>query len=44
MGSDGRYALTGALICGDLRDDGGTFHCAGGGSGIVWSLVFHAEL
>ena len=21
MGSDGYYALTGALVCGDLRDD-----------------------
>ena len=44
MGSNGRYALTGALVCGDLRDDCGDFPWAGGGSGIVWSLVFHVEL
>ena len=25
MGSDGRYALTGALVCGDLRNDCGDF-------------------
>ena len=43
MGSDGRYALIGALVSGDLRDDCGDFW-AGGGSGIVWSLVFHVEL
>ena len=44
MGSDGRYALSGALVCGDLGDDWRTFPWAGGGSGIVWSLVFHTEL
>ena len=43
MGSDERYALSGTLVCGDLGVDWGTFSWAGGGSGIVWSLVFHVE-
>ena len=29
MGLDGRYALTGALACGDLRDDCGDFSLGG---------------
>ena len=29
MGSDGRYALTGDLVCGDLRDDCGDFFLGG---------------
>ena len=44
MGSDGRYTLTGALVYGDHREDCVDFPWAGGGSGIVWSLVFDVEL
>ena len=44
MGSDGRYALIGALDCGILGIIAGTFLWVGGGSGVVWSLVFHVEL
>ena len=44
MRSDGRYTLTVALVWGILGMIAKTFPWAGGGSGIVWSLVFHVEL
>ena len=36
MGSDGRYALTGAMVCGDLRDDSGDFSL---GRWMFWDCV-----